>query len=348
MNNFEVPKNSSNNKPYNTKVIVTNKEKADRKLTIKKEFDPTRTTSGAKASNRSSRALPNKFELKIVGVGYDGSTEVYNQTKEIAIDETLTLENLPYGTCTVTETDGATYNVAYKNDANENNNSVKVSIDKKECSMTLTNHPEQDDDKVNVEATKKWVNGPASDHTVPTFDLYADGVKKQGVTPTITPSGTANKFTYKWSNLQKYNTAGEEIKYTVKEAGMTSNNKFVVNGHTYAVTQQDNEITNIYEIPKTDYRATKKWSGDTSVTRPTMTFTLWRKASFVDEAVPGAEVKEVDGTRTTAKWTGLDKTTAAGAEYSFYVKEAFKTASPENDNWTLGAFDAATNSITLF
>ena len=27
------------------------------------------------------------------------------------------------------------------------------------------------------------------------------------------------------------------------------------------------EITNIYEIPKTDYRATKKWSGDTSVTR---------------------------------------------------------------------------------
>ena len=99
MNNFEVPKNSSNNKPYNTKVIVTNKEKADGKLTIKKEFDPTRTTSGAKASNRSSRALPNKFELKIVGVGYDGSTEVYNQTKEIAIRGILGGEtgSLKYG-----------------------------------------------------------------------------------------------------------------------------------------------------------------------------------------------------------------------------------------------------------
>ena len=179
----------------------------------------------------------------------------------------------------------------------------------------------------------------------PPFDLYADGVKKTGVTPTITPSGTANEFTYKWSNLQKYNTTGEEIKYTVKEAGVTSDNKFVVNGHTYAVTQQDNEITNTYEIPKTDYTATKKWSGDTSVTRPTMTFTIWRKAGSVDEAVPGAEVKEVDGTTTTAKWTGLDKTTATGAEYSFYVKEAFKTASPENDNWILGNFDSATNSI---
>ena len=47
--------------------------------------------------------------------------------------------------------------------------------------------------------------------------------------------------------------------------------------------------------------------------------------------------------RSGQDWT---KTTAAGAEYSFYVKEAFKTASSESDNWIFGNFDPATNSIT--
>ena len=94
------------------------------------------------------------------------------------------------------------------------------------------------------------MNGPEADHTAPSFELYADGVKKTDVTPTVTPTnGTANKFTYKWTNLQKYNTSGSEIKYTVKEAGVTVDNKVTVNGHTYAVTQEGNAIINTYEIP---------------------------------------------------------------------------------------------------
>lgn len=349
VDNFEVPKKPASNEPYNTRIIVTNKEKADGKLIIKKEFTPIRRAkSAAKLAPRSAKDLQNKFQLKIVGLGYDGITEVYNQTKEIAVGETLTLENLPYGTYTVTETDGDAYNASYKNDANENNNSVKIGIDKKERSMTITNHPKAGDDKVDVTATKKWINGPEADHTAPAFELYADGVKKEDVAPTITPkNGTANAFTYKWKGLQKYKTDGTAIVYTVKEAGVSADNKLTVNGNTYAVTQTGNDITNTYETPITgEYTATKVWSGDASVTRPAMNFTLWRKAGAIDEAVPGAEVKEVDETTTAATWTGLETTNAAGEAYTFYVKEAFKTAEVGNDNWILGEFDAATNSIT--
>ena len=352
INDFIVPKDS-NNKPLNTRITVTNQEKDDGKLKLKKTFNPVPAGSRGVYGLRSAtyRSAPS-YAITVVGITpYGGSDELYRHVFNLTAGEEITIDNLPYGKYTVTEeghTPAPTFVDTDGTHANGTGNDGKVSllIDDKEASVEVINRPENNDYTTEVTAKKKWVNGLASEHTVPTFDLYADGVKKTGVTPTITPSGTANEFTYKWSNLQKYNTTGEEIKYTVKEAGVTSDNKFVINGHTYAVTQQDNEITNTYEIPKTDYTATKKWSGDTNVTRPTMTFTLWRKAGSVDEAVPGAEVKEVDGTTTTAKWTGLDKTTATGAEYSFYVKEAFKTASPENDNWILGNFDPATNSIT--
>ncbi|MDY2959785.1 MAG: Cna B-type domain-containing protein [Hornefia sp.] len=345
LNDFVVPKDNSN-KPLNTRITVINREKADGILKITKKFTPVRPRPArpvSRAAKMRSGVLPNKFELKIKGVGYDGTTEVYNKSKEIAVGETLTLENLPYGTYTVKETDGDKYHALYKDDADHNTNVVKVSIDKKMRAMTITNHPEEGDDKTEVKAKKKWVNGPETDHTAPIFDLYADGVKKDGVTPVITPtSGTADEFDYKWTNLQKYNADGSAIVYTVKEAGVSDGNKLTVNGNTYSVTQNANTVTNTYMQPSNGkVKATKIWEDPTGKTlaKPEVNLTLYRKtAGGAEEQVPAteAEVKVVDEATTTAEWTGLKSKDINGNDYIFIVKESFRNAGDvNNDNWTL-------------
>ncbi len=204
-------------------------------------------------------------------------------------------------------------------------------------------------------AVKNWVDGPENDHTAVTLDLYrqvGSGTKDKvtGFTPVITPSGdTAGSFTYRWSGLPEKDKQGNAYTYSVAEPGVSADGKVTVNGRTYAVMQSGNIITNTYQIPRTgEYTATKQWSGDETVTRPAMIFTLWRKAGTVDEAVPDTEPREVSGSVTSAEWTNLATTTAAGEAYTFYVKEAFKdAASPLNDNWELGAFsaDSITNSV---
>lgn len=203
---------------------------------------------------------------------------------------------------------------------------------------------------VNVTATKTWKNGPDKDHTAPVFELYADGKKVDGVTPTIAPSsGTANSFTYTWTVQAINATTHLPIEYTVKEADVGANNKITVNNHIYKVSQHGNAITNTYEIPNNGtFTATKVWSGDEKVTRPTMNFELLRRVGNAEgEQVPGAEVIEIDGSKTTATWTGLETTNAAGDEYTFYVEESLKNPGDvNNDNWKLGKFDDKAKSIT--
>ena len=214
-------------------------------------------------------------------------------------------------------------------------------INKKEASVEVINRPKDDDFDTEVTASKTWVNGPEADHKAPTFELYADGVLKTDADPTVTPeNGTANKFTYKWTELQKYNSSGKEIAYTVKEKGVTADNKLVVNGHTYVVTQQGNDITNTYEAPTDgEVNVTKVWKDPEgkTIAKPKVNLTLYRKVEGgAEEKVPGAAVKVVDGTTTAAEWTGLETTDINGKPYKFIVKESFKNADDVNNgNWTL-------------
>lgn len=94
-------------------------------------------------------------------------------------------------------------------------------------------------------AYKIWVGGPASDHKPVVLTLYrqiGSGEKEvvTGVTPTITPaSGLADKFTYIWTGLPKYNNESKEYIYSVDELD-------VPNDYTKTVTGNDT-ITNTYK-----------------------------------------------------------------------------------------------------
>ncbi|WP_412259927.1 InlB B-repeat-containing protein [Peptoniphilus grossensis] len=96
------------------------------------------------------------------------------------------------------------------------------------------------------------------------------------------------------------------------------------------------------------FTVNKVWEGDVSPL-PTMNFTLYRKVDGgTEEAVPGAEVKEITKTNTEATWTNLPKENLEGKLYTYSVKESFKDTDVKNDNWILGEMvtDANGNTIT--
>ena len=343
LDKFIVPRGGSENDPLNTKITVTNKEKKLGKLKLKKTFNPSENEGVLPYSLRSGlyRSTP-KFKITVVGINpYGGDDEVYREVHELYAGQEKIIENLPYGHYTVSEPGHEPEPTFVDSDGVSDDGKVDLLINKKEASVEVINRPKDDDFDTEVTASKTWVNGPEADHKAPTFELYADGVLKTDADPTVTPeNGTANKFTYKWTELQKYNSSGKEIAYTVKEKGVTADNKLVVNGHTYVVTQQGNDITNTYEAPTDgEVNVTKVWKDPEgkTIAKPKVNLTLYRKVEGgAEEKVPGAAVKVVDGTTTAAKWTGLEKTDINGKPYKFIVKESFKNADDVNNgNWTL-------------
>ena len=83
----------------------------------------------------------------------------------------------------------------------------------------------------------------------------------------------------------------------------------------------------------------KFWEGNVSPL-PTMNFTLYRKVDGgTEEAVPGAEVKEITKTNTEATWTNLPKENLEGKLYTYSVKESFKDTDVKNDNWIIGTME---------
>ena len=351
MSNWLVPKNA-NGEPLNTTITVTNKEKANGKLTIKKTFDPDEEIY-AKLSNinnlsnlnsllpKNLRSGEPKYTITVVGKSLYSDEEIFRQTYELSVGETKEITGLHYGNYKVTE-EGKTPNFIDSDGVNDGIVSIKV--DKKEASVEIINRPENNDYTTDITASKTWVNGPTADHTAPVFKLYADGkdvtddnADKLEITPN---NGTASQFTYKWTGVKKYNTSGKLINYTVKEKDANDDNEFKINNNTYTVTQNGNSITNTYKQP-TDGKVevTKEWDGpeEGKLKRPEINLTLYRKvAGGEEEKVPEAEVKVVDGTTTTAKWENLKTKDNNGKDYTFIVKESFKnTDDVNNGNWTI-------------
>ena len=86
------------------------------------------------------------------------------------------------------------------------------------------------------------------------------------------------------------------------------------------------------------FTVNKVWVDDVTPV-PTMNFTLYRQVEGgAEEAVPGADVKEITKTNTEATWTNLPKEDSQGKPYTYSVKETFKdeSADVKNANWILG------------
>ena len=101
---------------------------------------------------------------------------------------------------------------------------------------------------IDVEATKRWVNGPEADHMAPTFVLVRDGVDQADV-PVVAPAtGPADSFTYTWTDLREKDDTGVAYVYTVREDGVVGH-ELMIGTNRYAVQQTGNNIVNSFVAP---------------------------------------------------------------------------------------------------
>ena len=192
---------------------------------------------------------------------------------------------------------------------------------------------------VDFEATKAWVGGKKTDYKEVKLGLYvhkkgqtvADSKPVSGnYTPEVTESNGV--YTYEWKNqLPKYDVDGTtELVYSVRELQdqtdlpLQEGEKVKVGENNYVVSYNADktQVTNTYEVPKTNVTAKKVWVGGQERVRPTTYFKLYRTLEGgTEEAAPNAELKKVPTTDGTVKWTGLPATDQNAKKYTYSVKE---------------------------
>lgn len=164
---------------------------------------------------------------------------------------------------------------------------------------------------------KKVWEGGADPRPVIKLQLYRNNVP-QGA-PVELQNGATE---YTWENLDKTDENGKPYNYRVDEVEVPE--------HYKKTNVNDCTVKNTYESPKIEVEATKIWVGG-SQPYPTIWMKLYRATeNGTTEAVPQAEIKELQNGTTTVKWTNLDKTDANGKDYRYFVREV----DADGKDWT--------------
>ncbi|MDO5689257.1 MAG: Cna B-type domain-containing protein [Tissierellia bacterium] len=165
-----------------------------------------------------------------------------------------------------------------------------------------------------------WVDAPAEKPSV-WLKLYR---KTKSTTEEAVPelsilqAGAAGaKVT--WENLPIQDAEGNPYSYSVKQV---DSNGLDYTPAGYDKVESGLTVTNTRkQIPSIDVTAEKVWVNAPKEV-PTIWLKLYRKTKdTAATAVPGAELLKFEDGTTTAKWTGLDKTDANGAEYIYEARE---------------------------
>ena len=228
-----------------------------------------------------------------------------------------------------TKADGT--EIEYKVDEPTVPTNYKKSVAHQGNNWTITN---TNTETVEVKATKKWVdldgttavNAPAGASV--TLQLYA-GEAKSGEAKVLDcsekPEATAT-----WSELPKYDAAGQEIQYSVKEVGFSADGftKGEVSGNMKDGFEISNKKTAQETTPeKISVTVEKEWEGEALESVSVQLFAD-------DEAYGDPIILNADN-NWTHTWAELDKTQADGTPIEYTVEEA------ESDEYNLVGFSTA-------
>ncbi len=175
-----------------------------------------------------------------------------------------------------------------------------------------------------VIANKNWVGGPETDHTAVTLHLYRqiEGGEKELVDAEVKISGTAPNFTYTWSSLEETDGEGRPFLFTVEEDNVIDG-KVAIEDRVYTVTQEENRITNTYEVPmEGQVTATKNWIGGPEEDHTAVSLILYRQ-------IDGGRREQVEANPSITgnaptfsyTWNALEQTDNDGNAYSYTVEE---------------------------
>lgn len=174
---------------------------------------------------------------------------------------------------------------------------------------------------VDIPVSKIWQDGSDADGERPTevtLILYADGVEKERITLTADNADAGkDRWSYTFTGLDKYDSTGKQITYTVGEAA-------VPDGYEASADQGSYTVTNVL---LTSLSVRKVWGGVPEEDQEDVTVALYRSIEGQEEeAVTDGQGNVLTLTLTAqGNWTGtftdIPRFDENGNRYSYTVRE---------------------------
>ncbi|WP_020693782.1 InlB B-repeat-containing protein [Peptoniphilus grossensis] len=307
---------------------LTNKLKGDStdpgtdkvgKLTITKKLENEPVALKAFSMMRApapAASEPLKFKFKVTGpYGYE-------ETFELAANESKTLDKLAYGDYKVEETDTKGYKAEYsktKETLTKENPNGSITVTNKN---KIPGENETNDNIIDVTVTKVWVGGekPATEIQLWRTGYGLNGkVFQEKVGSFTTTAKGDDTQTHKFEKLAKQDPSGKVFTYYAVEENVPAN-------YTASYSEDNLTVTNTYNAPAKKYTVTYKAGSSTATgtmaadtdargtytvkangfTNDGYTFKGWKVGDTTQIVQPGATITVTANVTLTAIW---EKTT---------------------------------------
>ena len=246
-----------------------------------------------------------------------------NQTKEqVVTGNTNSDADWNYTFTNLTKYDAQGNEITYTVEEQEVNANDLKFYTKEVNGFNVTNTFKVPEDKVNVTATKTWVDSSNAKGKRPSSIKY---ILKGGATPiekVVSGNNTTDEnWSYTFENLAKYDSNGQEYQYSVEE-------EITENAHLYTKVITGNKesgfnVINTFKVPedKLTIAVTKEWKDNSNVAskRPaSIKYVLKGGSTPIEEVVSGNNTTDADWSHT---FTNVAKYNDSGDEITYTLEE---------------------------
>ena len=293
---------------YKTGITIKNKFK------VPEDKIEVEVTKHWEDNNNANHRRPTSIKYVLKGNGLTKEQEVIGN---ISTDENwnYTFTNLPKYNAQGNE-------IVYTVDEQEVNTGDLKFYTKEVNGFNVTNTFKVPEDKVNVKATKTWIDSSNAKGKRPSSIKY---ILKGGATPiekVVSGNNTSDEnWSYTFENLAKYDSNGQEYQYSVEE-------EIAENTHLYTKVITGNKesgfnVINTFKVPedKLTIVVTKEWKDNSNVAskRPTsIKYVLKGGATPIEEVVSGNNTTDADWSHT---FTNVAKYNDSGDEITYTLEE---------------------------
>ena len=265
-------------------------------------------------NNNVNHRRPTSIKYVLKGNGLTKEQEVIGN---ISTDENwnYTFTNLPKYNAQGNE-------IVYTVDEQEVNPGDLKFYSKEVNGFNVTNTFKVPEDKVNIKATKTWIDSSNAKGKRPSSIKY---ILKGGATPiekVVSGNNTSDEnWSYTFENLAKYDSNGQEYQYSVEE-------EITENAHLYTKVITGNKesgfnVINTFKVPedKLTIAVTKEWKDNSNVAskRPTsIKYVLKGGATPIEEVVSGNNTTDADWNHT---FKNVAKYNDSGDEITYTLEE---------------------------
>ena len=265
-------------------------------------------------NNNVNHRRPTSIKYVLKGNGLTKEQEVIGN---ISTDENwnYTFTNLPKYNAQGNE-------IVYTVDEQEVNPGDLKFYSKEVNGFNVTNTFKVPEDKVNIKATKTWIDSSNAKGKRPSSIKY---ILKGGATPiekVVSGNNTTDEnWSYTFENLAKYDSNGQEYQYSVEE-------EITENAHLYTKVITGNKesgfnVINTFKVPedKLTIAVTKEWKDNSNVAgkRPSsIKYILKGGATPIEAVVSGNNTTNADWSHA---FTNVAKYNDSGDEITYTLEE---------------------------